>query len=266
MSAARHRAGRQPLRGVSVLVTRPAGQAEALCRLIEEKGGEALRFPALALEPVARESRAAAPLRGVRGYDLAIFVSANAAQFGLRLLQGTWPAQVPVAAVGRATAAALTAAGVPVAVVPAARYDSEALLAHPALQRMAGKRVLIVRGAGGRELLREMLSQRGARVDYAEVYRRTLPNAADVGVLLDQWRGGGVSVVTATSEQILNNLCGLLGEQGRELLLATPLVVISQRVAELARTLGFQHTAWVASEASDAGIVAAIEQWREATA
>ena len=103
-------------------------------------------------------------------YDLVIFVSANAVRFGADMLDQR--RDLKVAAVGQATAAALNAAGYRVSLMPSEGADSEALLAMPQLAHMAGQRVLIVRGTGGRELLSEVLTARGAQVQYAEVYTR----------------------------------------------------------------------------------------------
>jgi uroporphyrinogen-III synthase len=160
-----------------------------------------------------------------------------------------------VGAVGRATAAALHAAGIPPQLVPAAGFDSESLLALPELTGVAGKRVLIVRGEGGRALLGETLAVRGAEVHFAEVYRRSIP-AVEIGPQLSLWRAE-VGFVTATSDEVLNNLMQIVGDAGRDWLLETPLVVISERGAAGAMQLGFRTVA-VAEEASDAGIVDAL--------
>ena len=61
---------------------------------------------------------------------------------------------------GGTTAAALLAAGRP-ADFTAAKADSEGLLADPAFADVAGRRILIVRGVGGRELLARSLRARG---------------------------------------------------------------------------------------------------------
>ncbi len=94
-------------------------------------------------------------------YDLVIFISANAVRFGADILGER--RDVPVAAVGQATAAALNAAGYRVSLLPSEGADSESLLAMPQLADMHGKRVLIVRGSGGRELLQAEMAGRAAR-------------------------------------------------------------------------------------------------------
>ena len=158
-------------------------------------------------------------------------------------------------AVGRATAAALREQGLAPDLVPERGFDSEALLALPALTQVAGKRALIVRGEGGRPLLGETLSKRGAEVAFAEVYRRAVPEV-DVSAELATWRER-LGFVTATSDEVLRNLLELLGPTNRAWLLAMPLVVISDRGGASAMQLGFRRVA-VAKEASDEGIVEAL--------
>ena len=161
------------LAGRGILVTRPAHQAEGLCALIEAAGGRALRFPVLEIRPAADVAAVQAGLGRLAESDLAVFVSANAVNCTLdTLAPRPWPADVRIAAVGAATARALEDRGLHVTHCPETGFTSEALLALPALRDMSGRRVLILRGDGGREQLRETLTARGAQVDYLEVYQR----------------------------------------------------------------------------------------------
>lgn len=242
------------LSGVGVLVTRPRGQAESLCRLIEEAGGRPLAVPTIEIQPVADPEPARALL--AQHWDLMVFTSRNAVELALALGgDGTWPQAARLAAIGRATAAVLSAAGRAPDLVPPERYDSETLTAMPELSEMSGRRVLIVRGEGGRTLLRDVLTQRGAEVRFAEVYRRVRP-ALDQRALLARWPSE-VDLAMATSDEVLLNLVEMLTAEGRDLLTATPLVVISERTAATARGLGFL-TVRVSERADDPSIVKAL--------
>lgn len=245
------------LTGWRVLVTRPAHQAEGLCRLLEEHGAEPIRFPTLSIEPPTDPQPAKAVLARLDEFDLAIFISANAIEQCLQRIDTPLPPGLRLAVVGKASARALEAAGYRVDHQPVDGADSEALLALPALQQITGQRVLIVRGEGGRELLAETLRTRGARVEYAEVYRRTVPTA-DASALSRRWRTEGIDAVTVTSNQTLQNLHDLLDPAGRECLLRTPLVVVSPRAGELARQLGHTAPITVAAEAGDEAVLEAL--------
>ena len=248
----------QPLAGRTVLVTRPAHQAAALAQAIRAAGGTTVEFPALAIEalPLAalRES-----LARLAAADIVIFISPNAAQFGMAAIRagGALPAAARVFAVGPGTARALDAQGVGDIVTPDG-HDSEALLALPQLQEVAGQRVVIVRGVGGRALLADTLAARGAEVHYLECYRRVRPQA-DAAPLLARWRAGGIDAVTVASAETLHNLAALLGEAGAPLLAATPLFAPHARIAEAARRLGIAHA--LATPGGDAGLVDGLINW-----
>jgi len=250
-----------PLNGRGVLVTRPAGQADHLCQLIRAVGGEPIAFPTLEIQTTSHPERARQRL--AEPWDILLFVSRNAVEHALalapdRLRPG--PASPTrgrplIGAVGRATAAALTERGLAPDLVPERGFDSEALLALPALTEVASQRVLIVRGEGGRPLLGETLDQRGAEVAFAEVYRRALP-AVDVSAELAAWRER-LGFITATSDEVLQNLLRMIGPERQPWLLSMPLVVISDRGGATAMQLGFRRVA-VAAETSDAGLVDAL--------
>lgn len=244
----------EDLRGLGVLVTRPAGQAEPLCRLIESARGRALPFPTLEILPAEDLEGARALL--AEHWHLMVFTSRNAVEHALALgFDGHWTQAECLAAVGKATGLALTEAGRAPDLVPPERFDSESLVAMPGLADMAGRRVLIVRGEGGRALLGEVLTERGAEVRFAEVYRRMRPDL-DPGPLIARW-SEDVGLVVATSDEVLLNLLEMLGDAGRVPLLATPLVVISERTGQTARGLGFRKLR-VAERAEDAAIVRAL--------
>ncbi len=245
-------AGSPGLHGAGVLVTRPAHQAARLCALIEAHGGRPIRFPALEirdpLEPAAAEDL----LRAANAFDVLLFVSANAVERGAPHLPQ--PLRPALGGVGEGTARALRAHGLEPALVPTTTADSEGLLALPELQEMRGRRVLIVRGEGGRPLLGDGLRARGAEVHYAEVYRRALPET-DVAPLIASWPAQ-VRVVVATSREILDNLATLLGDAGRPLLERTPLVVLNERMAAHAHGLGIGRVV-VATGPGDEALVRA---------
>lgn len=247
------------LHGAGVLVTRPAHQAERLCRLIEAAGGRPVRFPVLAIEPPLDLQPARTLVGRLAHYELALFVSPNAVELGLDLIeaQGGLPPGLRLAVVGAGSARALRARlGRGPDLQPSERFDSEGLLALPALQQVTGWRVAIFRGDGGRELLGQTLRQRGAVVDYAEVYRRVAPTADPAA--LAALHQGAVDCVTVTSSEGLRNLLELAGADDARRLCQLPLVVVSERTAELARTLGFTQPARVAAQASDEGVVEAV--------
>jgi uroporphyrinogen-III synthase len=243
-----------PLTDTTVLVTRPLPQGEALAVSIRQIGGEAIVFPAIAIE-----AREAAP---PDAYDWVVFASVHAVAFGARAIRKT--ENVRIAAIGKATANALEAAGLPADIVPEAPYTSEALLAHPEFQPAAGDRVVIVRGERGRETMRESLTARGAHVATFDVYRRVRPAVAtdEIAALEQRWATEGIDAVTATSVDTYSNLLALLTPAGRELLFRTALLAPTPRIVDAARASGWNAEALITTSADDAAIVGALARWR----
>jgi uroporphyrinogen-III synthase len=219
------------LAGRGVLVTRPAGAAARLAERIERAGGRAIVFPAIEIAELPRP----AAFDRLADFALAIFVSPTAVERALAMV-GRWPEAVPVAAVGEGTRRALERAGIAHVIAPREGADSESLLAAPELAAYSGKRVLIVRGAGGRELLAQSLAERGCQVELAECYRRTRP-AAETGPLLAEWEAGRVHAVTVFSREALDNLAALVGEAR---LRQAVLFVSHPRIAEHAARRGLE--------------------------
>lgn len=246
------------LRGRRIVVTRPAGQADALAGLIESRGGHALVFPVIEIRDVEDVRPLLDVIDRLDALDLAIFISPNAVNKAMNLIlaRRAWPASLAAAAVGRESEKLLRRHGVARTIAPRGRADSEALLGLPELQAMAGKRVVIFRGDGGRELLGDTLVARGATVEYAECYRRARP-VADVTPLLTAWARGEIDAVTVTSSEGLANLFDMVGKLGQQWLRRTPLFAPHARIAENARALGLEKV--MLTEAGDAGLVAGLE-------
>src|SRR5262245_23042400 len=141
-----------------------------------------------------------------------------------------WPAGVEVAAVGEATAKALRNSGFARVISPRERHDSEALLETARLQAVRGENIIVFRGEGGRERLREGLEARGAHVTYAQCYRRVRPGS-DPAPLLAAWARGEVHAVSALSGETLENFVALVGPQGEARLGSTALVVPHAAIA-----------------------------------
>jgi uroporphyrinogen-III synthase len=256
-----------PLEGVGVLVTRPAHQAGHLCRLIEQQGGTAIRFPVLEIaEPTDPEALRAAARR-LEHFDYAVFVSANAVSRALEhvLAVREWPASVPIAVVGRRSAEELQRFGLRAAVFPPQGFSSEALLALPEMQRVEGRHIVVFRGDAGRELLAQTLRERGAEVEYVQAYRRLRPRVSAES-LLQRWRSGDIDIALANSAESLENLSAMVGEEGRGLLRQTRLLVVSERMLPVVSRLGFAREPLVAENATDEAVLGALVAWKRSTA
>jgi len=244
----------QPLKGKRIMVTRPAHQATRLCDYIKQAGGEAYVFPALAIADTPHAAHAKAALTRLDDIDILIFISPNAVQYGLHYIN-TLPAHLQTAAVGAGSAQALVdKLGRPVDIVPSAVFTSEALLAEPGLLDVTGKNILILRGNGGRSKLADSLRERGATVEYVEVYQRVLPVADNAQLALD-WQQQAMDVIIVSSGEGLRNLPQLVGEHLQTRLFTTQLLVVNARLQSIATQLGFSATITIAEKASDVAIL-----------
>jgi uroporphyrinogen-III synthase len=257
------------LNQIKILVTRPTHQAEHLCQLIEAEGGQPIRLPVI--EIVEIEDRTA--LLNCRTHldelDIVIFISANAVEKSLPTLLSSnhsenelqneksplpplFQSGEQIIAVGKRTASALKSWGL-TALCPESPFNSEAVLKMPQMQTevIQGKKIVIFRGEGGRELLADTLRQRGAIVNYMNVYRRIQPSPP-------KWIADTtVDVITVTSVEGLQNLFAMLEKQVTWLR-HTSFVVMSERVRTEAQKYGVQAPIFVAPTASDDGLLTAI--------
>lgn len=254
-----------------ILVTRPEPVASEWARWLAERGYQPHLASVMAIVPVSEPAEIQAVKQVVLDFDRyhkAIFVSRNAVYQAMNWLTDYWP-QLPLGvayfAVGEATARALAEYDITATALgdSAGAMNSEALLATEALQSVEGERVVIFRGCGGRDLLRQTLSERGAQVDYCSLYRRERPAGASAALadFMQQTAAADTpKVLTAHSGESVDNLAAAAATAG---LLAQlkplPLVVPALRVAMIASELGFSRV-YSALNASDEAMLETIER------
>lgn len=248
--------GTYPLAGLNIVVTRPRDQAVQLAQRIMEAGGSTFLFPLLDIAPVQDAQVLNEQISRLHQFDLAIFISPNAVQYGIGAIRaaGGIPASLKIATVGQGSAKALRAMGIADVIAPGERFDSEGLLALPELRSVAGWRVMIFRGDGGRELLGDTLRERGASLEYAACYQRSKPQQ-DAAALLKS----NADAISVTSSEALGYLWQMLDEQAQSVLRNTPLFVPHPRIAELARQQGWQQVRLCGS--GDDGLLTALAEW-----
>ncbi len=248
-----------PLRHQVILNTRPAHQQAELTAILEAAGATVLAFPAIEIELAAAGDLDVDPA----AYDILLFVSRNAVDGAFRLFEAAaLPPAQHYGVIGAATGDALARhLGDPGArLIESEPYNSEALLEADALRRVEGKRIWICRGQQGRNLLGDELAARGAKVDYAEVYRRRLPRA-EAGDFDRLAAAAFPTLAVLTSNEGMHNLFDLLGAAAASRLRRIPWLLISERMRESALKLGHNAAIIIAQSASDHGIGQTICDW-----
>ncbi len=251
------------LSGRRIVLTRPAGRLEGISAAIAGAGGIPVPLPLIqirALTAVDDVRRIKHCILQLDRYNVAVFVSSNAADIGMDWIDRYWP-QLPQGleafTVGPGTAQVLRRWQWPVW-YPEQGVTSEALLSLPRLQNVDGSRVLIFRGKGGRELIAGTLRERGATVDHVELYSRDAcaPSPTQVSEALS-----GADAIVVTSTQILQIYTALLDSlvaEQADIVRKLPLLLPSERVAQQAKAQGFRKVI-NAGGASDPDILLALQ-------
>jgi uroporphyrinogen-III synthase len=249
-----------PLAGLSIVITRPREQAAGLVQRIEQLGGKPLLFPLLEIAAVNDDCTLREQISRLKQTDFAIFISPNAVRYGMEAIRasGDMPASLRIASVGQGSAKALRELGIKHIIAPTERFDSESLLALPELQNVGGKRVMIFRGDGGRELLGDTLKGRGATVEYVTCYLRSKPDV-EVSALLNALP----HAITVTSSEALGHLRETLDEAQRRVVCAITLIVPHERIAEAARQMGWQQV--IVTGSGDDGMMSGLIAWANTT-
>ncbi|MDR1350349.1 MAG: uroporphyrinogen-III synthase [Zoogloeaceae bacterium] len=258
-----------PLQGRLIVVTRPLAQAGALAAGIRAQGGAACLFPLLEISPWPDDALLRVSAARLADYRFAVFVSPNAVRYALPLLlsAGAWPPATRAVAVGERTAQDLRAAGVRDCLYPHPQTDSEALLALPEFSESAvrGKKAVIFRGGGGRELLAQTLTARGAQVDFVPVYQRSGPDTASATwtEFCARLAAGDFAALTLSSSEALRYLVERCPPAQTTMLRQTPLFASHARIVAAARAAGFLRV--IETETGDAGLLAGLNayNWRQ---
>jgi len=246
---------------MTILVTRPSPAGEQLVSRLRALGRVAFHLPLIAFSPGRDLPSLPQRLQQLKAGDLLFVLSQQAIEYGHPALVRAglqWPPQLGYYAIGRSSALAFhRVSSLPID-YPREREISESLLCLPALQQLEGKQALLLRGNGGRALLGETLKQRGASVSDCECYQRNnVPY--DGQSLSEHWQQRGIDTLVVTSGEMLQQLYQLVPEHHRQSwLLKCQLVLVSERLATLARQLGWQQIR-VADNADNDALLRALQ-------
>ncbi|EEQ03283.1 Uroporphyrinogen-III synthase [Yersinia rohdei ATCC 43380] len=203
-------------------------------------------------------------LQDMQAGDLVFALSQNAVRYANPLLKRNnllWPSQLSYYAIGRNTALALHTASRLHVTFPPTGETSEMLLSLPDLQNLSGKKALLLRGNGGRELLGESLAERGATVTFCECYQRS-PIFYDGSEQSAHWQRSGVDTLVVTSGEMLQQIYTLVPDYYRSSwLLRCRLVVVSERLAALAAQMGWSDIR-VAESADNDALIRALQEFQ----
>ncbi|MGC8718920.1 MAG: uroporphyrinogen-III C-methyltransferase [Thermodesulforhabdaceae bacterium] len=205
---------KKPLFGKTIVVTRARAQASRLSEGLRELGAECIEFPTIAFEPPPSWDEADKAIDGLERYDWIVFTSANGVEaFFTRLwergkdVRSLWKASI--AAIGPETAKAVEKKGIRVDLIPASYRAEDLAEAFPG-ETVLGKEILIPRALEAREVLPQILENRGAKVTVVPVYRTVMPSGDMAEKLARDIENGRIDCITFTSSSTVRNFLSLM--------------------------------------------------------
>jgi len=236
---------------LNILLTRPLAQVKALESMVLEKSHQPLLFPTLEVKSLDATVKH-------HQYDAVIFISANAVEHGLEILNNIQ--YEAIFTVGAATAKKLNQYNISVDDFPKEKASSEALLKLDSVVNLSFKKILIFRGRGGRETLRIGLENNNNQVEYVEVYDRVVCKASVLHQQsLDSFLVDNQGVISITSNENLDGLITLSNHFNKlSEITSYPLIVLSERIKQYAQNFGFDQIT-VTPDISNKAIVSVLE-------
>ncbi|HCM62979.1 MAG TPA: uroporphyrinogen-III synthase [Morganella sp. (in: Bacteria)] len=228
---------------MTILVTRPSPAGEILVSALRARGQNAISAPLIRIQPGDDLPLLTTKMAALSPGDALFLLSKNAVYHANKqLIQQNylWSDKFCYYGIGQSTAQYFqTLTGLSAAFMSGGE-TSEHLLTHPDLQTLTGRRILLLRGNGGREHLAQTLRERSADVNYCECYRRE-PVEYDGGEYALRWQKQQVNTLVVTSGEMLQLLRQLIPPAHLSWLFQCRIVVVSDRLATIAHSLGWQH-------------------------
>lgn len=249
------------LQSLRVLVMRPKPQGAILCEKIQAAGGNPVYLPTIEIAPPDDSGAFLEHIKTLDEYEWLIFISPQAVMQSAAIIHAHWPhflEKIKIAAVGLGTATALRDAKLPVSIFPSEEWNSEGILDLAEFKQISGKKIAIICGQGGRELLADTLVARGALVTLLIAYQRKLPEI-NINEYTHLFHTAAIDIIVCTSNESLQNLLTLAGEKSLADLQVIPILVASGRIAANAKALGFDRII-LAKNASNDCILDALDK------
>ncbi len=237
------------LHGKRIVVTRAREQADSFVEGLRTLGAIPVEFPVLRFADPLDYAPLDQAIARLGGFDWVIFTSVNGVDFFWRRLAragldaGAFRGR-KVCAIGPATAQALTARGVEPELVPS-KFVAEAILDE--LGAVAGQKFLLPRADLARQLMVEVLRERGATVEQITAYRTILADDSDheglsAREMVQRLEAGEIEVVTFASSSTVRNfatrLASATAKPLSQLLARTLVACIGPITAGTAREMG----------------------------
>ena len=162
-------------KNVALLSTRPYEKNIVLLKELEKTNILLLNHPLTEIKPLNNYDKFDSIICNLKKYQHIIFISSNAVKFFVeryKNLSIELPDKIIFSSIGLTTKKNLESHFKTNVHCPEDIYDSEHLIKKKIFDDIKNKKVLIIRGIGGRETLKNALKEKGAEVEYGECYIR----------------------------------------------------------------------------------------------
>lgn len=254
------------LADLTLLNTRPAHQARPLTQLLQASHIQVIECPTIQVHLIDDVILN----QPIADYDIIIFTSVNSLRGWQRLLQKNEMASISsrqkLVAIGKATAVFGQELGLNIDTLSQQHFDSESLLAHPSMQDLSAKKILLIKGEGGRDKMPSTFQQRGAKTTELAVYRRVpTPFCADAW---QQFISGAHPLLLISSYDSFRSLLKVLSQEDSDYLqldgtawaFLASAVAFSQRIADKMQQAGWQRPIVVMQTQSNQGVLDALQR------
>ena len=162
-------------KNVALISTRPYEKNIILLKELEDTNILLLNYPITEIKPLKDYAKFDSLLNNLKNYQHIIFISTNAVHFFIerfKCLAIKLPNHIIFSSIGPTTQKALENEFNINVYCPEKTYDSKHLIRNKIFNNLQNQKVLIIRGEGGREVLKDILEEKGADVNYGECYIR----------------------------------------------------------------------------------------------
>ena len=160
---------------IALISSRPQGTNVQLSDDLKNSEIKLLSFPLTEIHPLNNYQIFDGVIENIKTYQHIIFISTNAVHFFLervKKLSLQIPKNLIFSSIGPTTKLLLQKKLSVDVHSPIKTFDSEHLLKEKIYNNVEGQKILIIRGEGGRETLKNALEEKGATVNYGECYLR----------------------------------------------------------------------------------------------
>ncbi|EFX92115.1 uroporphyrinogen-III synthase [Actinobacillus ureae ATCC 25976] len=238
---------------MNVLITRPDHRGQELVDMLNQHQIFAIHQPLFTIEAGTELPQLPSVMARLNAGDYVFAVSKQAIDFASATLEQTgfhYRADLNYFAVGQQSAQYFSSRSEQPVRYPIVSENSDGLLLLDEMQDLNGKNLLILRAETGRDLLAETAVSRGAEVQYLECYRRKYVEE-NIVEKISLCKRVGVDTIVVTSGDILTTLYEQTAEEDRGWLSECRLIVVSQRIANMAYKLGWEQNSVILSEKAD---------------